>query len=714
MPSGKSKEETWKAADLEKSIKDSKDERRRNRDTDRDRHRDKDSDRHRDKDRDRHRDKDRDRHRDKDRDKDKHRDKDHRRDKDRHNDDDRKERHHRDSERRSHGEKSRHRDEDKKVNDKRRNDEDDYYRRELRSHKYEDEDDYYRTEPKHHRKEDEDGYYRSERKHHRREDDGERRKHRDEKGHHRDRERDERRHHRDEERHHRDRADERHKDRDEDEKAKQRKHDEQKEKRQREKEEAARLERERKKQEQEEEYDYDDDFEDYDDDFEDEEDDNKEGSNDPSSYNGTDANSKVKKQFGSDMDEILDAMNEENERLLVESKRNDWSEEADEKSRRPLSKAAPTFINFVSAKQRQMSKKALGKVARRGFELQEMIEFDVTEYDIFDMPPVTEYTIYMRSFGSSNTKQAYVQTNEDNIDKDIQTEDSEYREKWTQHPPTEIVSCGDPSDSNMTRDDDQPIDMPRLSAFVDKAAQVMTTLLEEDFIDIMEIGQNRSKQSNIIISDAFTELTIPHFLKERPMIDSHFSPVHTHMLLTLHATPSEPSTDSLSRQGCVCVWNVNDPEQPQHPTKTNLVFSGMEDGSLVAWDTREPTSLHRYHKDGDDSWLLRYPTYNTDSGGGLSFQLASLEQNGIIHLWVVAELSHSDLAGSESDFGLAPENLVQVTSIDFSPFPEPVFLAGCEDGTLRMYHIDNESQVCHCLMITVPQDSAYQDVGPRW
>ena len=65
----------------------------------------------------------------------------------------------------------------------------------------------------------------------------------------------------------------------------------------------------------------------------------------------------------------------------------------------------------------------------------------------------------------------------------------------------------------MTRDDDQPIDMPRLSAFVDKAAQVMTTLLEEDFIDIMETGQNRSKQSNIIISDAFTELTIPHFLK---------------------------------------------------------------------------------------------------------------------------------------------------------------------------------------------------------
>ena len=52
-----------------------------------------------------------------------------------------------------------------------------------------------------------------------------------------------------------------------------------------------------------------------------------------------------------------------------------------------------------------MSKKAMGRAARRGYELQQMIEFDVTEYDFFDMPPVTEYTNYMRSFGSSNTKQ---------------------------------------------------------------------------------------------------------------------------------------------------------------------------------------------------------------------------------------------------------------------------------------------------------------------
>ena len=73
--------------------------------------------------------------------------------------------------------------------------------------------------------------------------------------------------------------------------------------------------------------------------------------------------------------------------------------------KRQVMSTTPTFINFVSAKQRQMSKKAMGKAAQRGYELQQMIEFDVTEYDIFDMPPVTEYTIYMRSFGSSNTRQ---------------------------------------------------------------------------------------------------------------------------------------------------------------------------------------------------------------------------------------------------------------------------------------------------------------------
>ncbi len=38
--------------------------------------------------------------------------------------------------------------------------------------------------------------------------------------------------------------------------------------------------------------------------------------------------------------------------------------------------------------------------------------------------------------------QVYVQTNDDNIDRDIQTEEIESTEKWTQHPPDDIFCSG--------------------------------------------------------------------------------------------------------------------------------------------------------------------------------------------------------------------------------------------------------------------------------
>lgn len=45
--------------------------------------------------------------------------------------------------------------------------------------------------------------------------------------------------------------------------------------------------------------------------------------------------------------------------------------------------------------------------------------------------------------------------------------------------------------------------------------------------------------------------------------------------------------------------------------KATLVFAGMGDGSLVAWDLREPPTMHHSYICGGKDWLLRFPTYNT-------------------------------------------------------------------------------------------------------
>ncbi len=76
-----------------------------------------------------------------------------------------------------------------------------------------------------------------------------------------------------------------------------------------------------------------------------------------------------------------------------------------DRKKRPTTASTRTFINFVSAKQRQISSSAASKARRRGNELLQMIEMDTTGYEIFDMPPIKEYDMYIRSYGGLNSQQ---------------------------------------------------------------------------------------------------------------------------------------------------------------------------------------------------------------------------------------------------------------------------------------------------------------------
>lgn len=80
---------------------------------------------------------------------------------------------------------------------------------------------------------------------------------------------------------------------------------------------------------------------------------------------------------------------------------------------------------------------------KRAAELLRLIELDfsVTEC-LLDLPPVREYDLYIRSYGTANTRQAYVQCNEDNVERDTQTEDADTTDKWTQHPPETSAASG--------------------------------------------------------------------------------------------------------------------------------------------------------------------------------------------------------------------------------------------------------------------------------
>lgn len=220
----------------------------------------------------------------------------------------------------------------------------------------------------------------------------------------------------------------------------------------------------------EEEYSYEDDFEDYDSDFEEESDtdsvsdtessktgelenEEKEASetemnvspsNDEENAAGLFLHPTIVKRVPQINKPAAKAANKGPRQVLRMSERiQNYDENVKEEPPPPASgsmKTSRSFINFAGAKEEREKKKVTNKILKRGMELLEIITLDKMSYDVFDMPPM-KYDVYIRSFGKSNTKQAFIQT-ENTEDEEVETDEIEVREKWTQHPPHDHLGVG--------------------------------------------------------------------------------------------------------------------------------------------------------------------------------------------------------------------------------------------------------------------------------
>uniref|UniRef100_A0A670J5X0 Dynein 2 intermediate chain 1 n=1 Tax=Podarcis muralis TaxID=64176 RepID=A0A670J5X0_PODMU len=419
------------------------------------------------------------------------------------------------------------------------------------------------------------------------------------------------------------------------------------------------------------------------------------------------------------------------------------------------------------------------------------LDFSVT-FCLLDLPPVNEYDMYIRNFGKINTKQAYVQWNEDNLDRDVQTDEIETQEKWTQHPgETAVVSggdyCLDISDvSSLT----PKIDSQRLASFLRSACQVIEVLLEEDQVATQPRRNLRSRPSSLSISDRCFQLnTNLPFLNGRRVSCLHISQGQRQALLSVHGFPEKSNDLSLDSKYIICVWNVWQPSSPQKllfcesqvtcccfsPSKATLVFAGTIDGSVLVWDLREDSRLHHCMKVNETDWTFRSPTFSTDGVFasvnhtcsvltvepvstsvfkeqncglsylssqeemlGLSFQIASMDENGTLSLWVSWNFSititHSLFYSRDTVLTKVPQTLnikflpsnpnhfvvgtdaivshgtrhelripprwfkpqqgaprsTRINAIDFSPFGKPIFLVGCSDGSIRLHQMTSE------------------------
>ncbi|OON14793.1 hypothetical protein X801_09410, partial [Opisthorchis viverrini] len=102
------------------------------------------------------------------------------------------------------------------------------------------------------------------------------------------------------------------------------------------------------------------------------------------------------------------------------------------------------FIDFKRSLQCSHSS-VQRRMLRRAHDLRRLIdlEFDGCGH-VFELRPLDEYTTYILRYGKANRSQAQVQTNEDALDRDIQTEPVEICKEggvWTQWPPLDTGEC---------------------------------------------------------------------------------------------------------------------------------------------------------------------------------------------------------------------------------------------------------------------------------
>ncbi|XP_055277642.1 cytoplasmic dynein 2 intermediate chain 1 isoform X2 [Moschus berezovskii] len=476
------------------------------------------------------------------------------------------------------------------------------------------------------------------------------------------------------------------------------------------------------------------------------------------------------------------------------------------------------FVDFATASHRQKNRTQAIKQKMRSAKLLRLIDMDFSfTFSLLDLPPVNEYDMYIRNFGKKNTKQAYIQCNEDSVDRDIQTEEVETREAWTQHPGEGAAVSGGsersgPGDAAIV----PKVDTPRLSSFLRAACQVMAVLLEEDQAAAQPGWTSQAQDCTLPFSDSCARLdTNLPFLQDRSVSCLHACQAQRRTVVSVHGLPGKALVPLLDHRHVLCVWDIRQPSGPQKvlvceskvtcccfsPVKAFLLFAGTVHGSVVVWDLREDPRIHLHVTLSRRSWTLRTPTFSTDGvltsvnhrsplqaiepitgsvckrqscvlspfstqeeTAGLSFHVASLDESGLLNVWVVVELQKADVAGSISDLGLIPggriklvhsaaiqlsDSLshggceswgsvqtlsikflpadpdrfvagtdvglishssrrdvrvsprlfrpqqqgprpVKVTVIDVSPFEEPIFLAGCSDGSIRLHRLTAE------------------------
>lgn len=93
----------------------------------------------------------------------------------------------------------------------------------------------------------------------------------------------------------------------------------------------------------------------------------------------------------------------------------------------------PLFIDFKKSKEKKRKKRIFEQMMQRAKDILSMVTLHEMSFILCEMKPIS-YELYMAIFGRTNSTQVAVQTFEDGITEEVQTDEVAMDCKWTQYP----------------------------------------------------------------------------------------------------------------------------------------------------------------------------------------------------------------------------------------------------------------------------------------
>lgn len=514
---------------------------------------------------------------------------------------------------------------------------------------------------------------------------------------------------------------------------------------------------------------YDEDFESYDEDFE-------EAS---SGVEDTIESGTALKEEQLNLDLIQSAIDKENESFTIDPKP-ELKKEPPAEPKSLLS--GRQFIRFrIPEVKAVVKEQKIKKTQSRLSHLVPLLKLAYQSMSLIDIRPLSEYDIYIKQVGSDLARQIAVQTNEDDFSRATQTDTIFTREKWTQHSiHGGECSSGGANEDTIVSASTSTLPFPEYSSnfldFFQKTSELMCSVLDENTQNIVR----NTSQGDTMPLLKFTHgnpiklNTSLSIFKDRQIVAVDVSQSLPNSVLIAYTPLDAHSIDPVARKGYLTFWNINDSYQPKRileceatpvcccfsPHRLFLAFGGMENGSVCVWDFRDKvdTLTPQPLVDGFATHLPSYTTammftkgshqapicslvtisnpknvtetgrnaslFDDISMTSLTFQVATTDLQGVINIWVVVEVSCSDMIGSLTDVGMTPGariKLIRATSISvltpskvnpklnskisatllkFHPTHFKHYYIGTEDGMIihEARHA-TESVTPHCHMV---------------